>query len=396
MTSCTFIRIASTILLFTMGDFSIAQSYKKLHNKAIVVDTHNDILEKAMPLGYSFDQELRGKTQSDLNRFKEGGVDVQIFSVWCDGNDSLPFAIANRQIDTLYATADRNPARMTLVNTPGQLQQAVREKKLAGIIGVEGGHMIENDLGKLQMLFERGARYLTLTHNVSTPWATSAWDETNPSQLKQPKGLNEFGRQIVKKMNELGMLVDVSHVGEQTFYDVIQTTSRPVIASHSCAYALCPVPRNLKDDQLKAIAKNGGVVQINFYSGFLDSNYLHRKDTFQKKHQPEIDSLRQAGKTVYDIDNFIAGKYPDEFENMRAPLSMVIDHIDYIVKLVGVDHVGLGSDFDGIESAPKELNGVEDFPLITKELVIRGYSKKDIRKILGGNFLRVFKANMNN
>jgi membrane dipeptidase len=236
-------RYAVVIFLTSLSLTTKSQSYKTIHHKSIFVDTHNDILDKAIPKGYSFDNDLQGKAQSDLNRFKKGGVDVQIFSIWCDGKDTLPFAIANRQIDTLYATIARNPNRMRIVTNPAELQKAVRDKKLAAMIGVEGGHMIENDLNKLQSLFDRGARYLTLTHNVSTSWATSAWDETHDSLLKQTKGLNDFGKQVVKKMNDLGMLVDVSHVGEQTFNDIIKTTTRPVIASHSSVYNLCPVPR---------------------------------------------------------------------------------------------------------------------------------------------------------
>ncbi len=387
------LRIFSLVVFVVLSMLVSGQSYLKIHRKAILADTHNDILEKAIPKGYSFDADLRGKTHSDLNRFKQGGVDVQIFSIWCDGNDQFPFAIANMQIDTLYATAWRNPQRMSIVKTPAELYKAVRQNKLAGLIGVEGGHMMENDLSKLQTLFDRGVRYLTLTHNVSTPWATSAWDETRNSLLQQPKGLNDFGKQVVQKMNALGMLVDVSHIGEQTFSDVIRISKKPVIASHSSVYTICPVPRNLKDEQIKAIAKNGGVIQVNFYSGFLDSNYNKRKNAFQNLHKEEVDSLKKLNKSLYAIDDIIAEKYHADFENLRAPLSLLIDHIDYIVKLVGVNYVGIGSDFDGIESPPHQLNGVEDFPLITKEMVARRYTKKDIRKILGDNFLRVFKAN---
>jgi membrane dipeptidase len=194
-------------------------------------------------------------------------------------------------------------------------------------------------------------------------------------------------------MNRLGMIVDVSHIGEKTFWDVIQTSSRPVIASHSSVYSLCPVFRNLKDDQLKAIAKNGGVVQVNFYSGFLDSNYLKRATAFMALHKKEFDSLIALKTPDYEIRELFSKKYSREAQALRPPLSLLIDHIDYIVKLIGIAHVGLGSDFDGIESSPQGLDGVQDFPLITKALLERGYSPKDIRKILGGNFLRVFKAN---
>ena len=378
--------------LFFTAHVTIAQ-YKKLHAKAIVVDTHNDIIETCFNKKYSFDQDLRGKTHSDLNRFKEGGVDVQIFSIWCDGKQINPFAYANVQIDTLYATDERNPDKMKIVFTSRELLKTVRQKKIAGMIGVEGGHMMENDLTKLDSLYKRGARYMTLTWNNSTPWATSAMEETRDSLLHQPKGMNDFGRSVVKRMNALGMLVDLSHVGEQTFWDAINTTTKPVLVSHSCVYNLCPAFRNLKDDQIKAIGKNGGVIHLNFYSGFLDSTYDRKDAVFNKKHKTERDSLLKANPEPYYANNFLYAKYKDEVEAMRAPFHLIFDHLAYIIKLIGVDHVGLGSDFDGINSTPQQLNGVADYPLITKELLVRGYSKKDIRKILGGNFIRLLKAN---
>ena len=378
--------------LFFTAHVTIAQ-YKKLHAKAIVVDTHNDIIETCFNKKYSFDQDLRGKTHSDLNRFKEGGVDVQIFSIWCDGKQINPFAYANVQIDTLYATAERNPDKIKIVFTSRELLKTVRQKKIAGMIGVEGGHMMENDLTKLDSLYKRGARYITLTWNNSTPWATSAMEETRDSLLHQPKGMNDFGRSVVKRMNALGMLVDLSHVGEQTFWDAINTTTKPVLVSHSCVYNLCPAFRNLKDDQIKAIGKNDGVIHLNFYSGFLDSTYDRKDAVFNKKHKTERDSLLKANPEPYYANNFLYAKYKDEVEAMRAPFHLIFDHLAYIIKLIGIDHVGLGSDFDGINSTPQQLNGVADYPLITKELLVRGYSKKDIRKILGSNFIRLLKVN---
>jgi membrane dipeptidase len=226
----------------------------------------------------------------------------------------------------------------------------------------------------------------------SNSWATSSNDETFNKDLKH-KGLTEFGKQVVKRMNELGMLVDISHAGEQTFWDVINTTTKPIIASHSDVYALCQHNRNLKDEQIKAIAKNGGVIQVNFYSGFLDNDYFKNKDAFLKKHSSQIDSLTKAGIVQSKIEDLLFIKYRSEVEPMRASFSAVIDNIEYIKKLVGVDYVGIGSDFDGIESAPVGLDDVTRYPLITKALVDRGYSKDDIIKILGGNFLRVLKAN---
>ena len=194
-------------------------------------------------------------------------------------------------------------------------------------------------------------------------------------------------------MNELGMLVDLSHVGEQTFWDAIATTSKPVLVSHSCVYNLCQHRRNLKDEQIKAVAKNGGVIHLNFYSGFLDPLFEARSDAFTAKHKIEMDSLLKANPEPYFMQVYLFNKYPDEVKGLRPPMSMLLDHLDYIVKLVGVDYVGFGSDFDGVNSLPAGLDGVEDFPKITEELVKRGYSKKDIQKMLGGNFLRVFAAN---
>jgi membrane dipeptidase len=196
----------------------------------------------------------------------------------------------------------------------------------------------------------------------------------------------------VRRMNELGMMVDLSHVGVQTFWDAINTSTKPVIASHSSVYALCPVPRNLNDRQILAIANKGGVIDLNFYSGFLDSNYTQRQKQFNASHQHEIDSLKNLKWPSYSIDEWLAKEYPAEANELRPPLSVLLDHLDYIVKLAGVDHVGIGSDFDGISSSPQQLDDVTSFPLITKELLKRGYKKTAIDKILGGNFIRVFNA----
>lgn len=380
---------------------------RKLHFKAIVVDTHNDILTTALDEKVSFDQPLKGKTHSDLARFKEGGVDVQIFSVWSDGSygPGKGFRRANQQIDTLYAVIERNPDKIALVTTPAALKKTVKQQKLAAMIGLEGGHMIEDRLDYLDSLYKRGVRYMTLTWNNSTSWATSAMDETPGSRQQfgadsaaplppsQKKGLTDFGKQVVRRMNELGMMVDLSHVGEQTFWDAIETTRKPVLVSHSCAYSICPVFRNLKDDQIKAVARNGGVIHLNFFSGFLDSGFVARNRAFMERHKAERDSIRSTVSDPYFADNYLFQKYADEVKSLRPPLSLLMDHLDYIVRLAGVDHVGLGSDFDGISSAPQQLDDVTCFPLITEELVRRGYSKQDIRKILGENFIRVFKAN---
>ncbi|MEO6356092.1 MAG: dipeptidase [Ferruginibacter sp.] len=370
-----------------------AQSYKKIHFDAVLVDSHNDIPSSTIEKKVQFDTDLKGKTHSDLNRMKEGGIDVQVFSIFCGPEQEHPYAFANREIDSVYAWCNRNPGKMMLVKTPAQLQQSVKANKLAAMLGVEGGHMIENDLNKLDTLFNRGARYMTLTWNNSTDWATSAADETLKGDSLKHKGLTDFGKQVVKRMNDLGMMVDISHNGEQTFWDVINTTTKPIIASHSSVWNLCKHRRNLKDDQIKAIGKNGGVIDLNFYAGFIDSTYEAKAMAFVAKHKSAVDSLI-ALKIQPDYAAIMVGEiYKDEVRAFRPHLSVLMDHLDYIVKLIGVDHVGLGSDFDGIEAPPLELDGVEDYPLVTKALVERGYSEKDIRKILGGNFIRVFKAN---
>lgn len=368
------------------------KTFIEIHNESIVIDTHNDILMKALDKGVLLDQDLTGKTHSDLNRWKKGGLDVQIFSVYCDGGVKNSYAIANREMDILDAAVARNPNKIIKVANAVEILKAVKEKKIAAMFGVEGGHMIEDDLNKLEALYKRGARYLTLTHNIAPSWATSAADETTNPNLPQ-KGLTDFGIQVVKKMNELGMMIDVSHSGDQTFWDVIKITNKPIIASHSSVYTLVANRRNLKDDQIKAIAKNGGVIMVNFHPGFIDSSFEGKERAFLEKYAIEGDSLIKSGMDEWNMMDYLYKKYATETEIMRPPLSKLIDHIDYIVKLVGVDYVGLGSDFDGINLTPLQLDDVTTYPLITKVLVEKGYSEEDVVKILGSNFLRVLEAN---
>lgn len=379
-------------MLFTAVAY--AQTPAQIHQKAILIDSHNDILSNVLITKLD-----AGKLQStgnfDLVRAKEGGLDGQIFSIWCgeEYGKGKAFAMANREIDSLYALIARYPNKITLVHNAKELQDAVKQGRLAAMIGVEGGHMIEDRMDYIDSLAKRGMNYLTLTWNNSTSWATSARDEVTKKDSFKHLGLSDYGEQIVKHLNELGVMVDVSHVGERTFYDVIATSTKPVIASHSCAYALDPNRRNLKDDQLKALAKNGGVVCVNFYSGFVDSTYTPKVSVFLHKHKRELDSLTQ----VYhdgDLANIrLNAIYKSESDKIRPPLSLLIKHIDYIAKLIGADHVGIGSDFDGAESYPLGLDSVADYPKVTAELLRLGYSEKDIDKILGGNVLRVLKAN---
>ena len=362
----------------------------KLHNKAIVIDTHGDIISDQIRSGIDIGKRQAGGN-FDLVRAKEGGLDVQVFSIWCDASGG--FAMANRQIDSLNALAARHPRMIKLVTTASGLKSVVKSKRMAGMIGVEGGHMIESKIENLEALAARGMTYMTLTWNNSTPWASSAYDETFRKDSLEHLGLTDLGKQIVTRMNELGVIVDLSHVGEKTFYDAIRISTKPVMASHSSAYVFNAHQRNLKNDQIKAIAKNGGVVFLNFYSGFLDSTYTRKQQKFTADHRAELEELtKNLNRSNAQIQ--INAKYSKEIYDMRAPLDLLVAHIDHMVKLVGSEHVGLGADFDGAESYPQHLDDVSDYPALTEALVKKGYPDKDIKNILGNNFLRLLKANM--
>src|SRR6185312_14908324 len=334
-----------------------AQTPMQIHQRAILVDTHNDFLSNELITHFD-GGKLQATGNFDLVRAKEGGLDVQVFSIWCGPQygKGTAFKFANREIDSLYALINRYPNRIALVRNAAQLERAVKQGKLAAMIGVEGGHMIEDRMDYIDSLAKRGMCYLTLTWNNSTSWASSATDETLHRDSLKHIGLTEFGKQIVHHLNDLGVMIDLSHPGEQTFYDVLATTTKPVIASHSCAYALNPFRRNLKDDQLKALAKNGGVVFVNFYSGFVDSTYTRKQNRFLRAHKTELDSLER----VYHDRDLAA------------------------IRLNALHKA---------ESYPLGMDDVSDYPKITAELLKLGYTEKDIDKILGGNFIRVLKAN---
>jgi membrane dipeptidase len=396
-----FLPLLYWLLLFCFP--ARAQPLNRLHFKAVLADTHNDCLSSLTLEGKDISRKLE-EGHSDLVRWKQGGLDIQFFSVWTGEqprNTTGFFSDALQEIDSLDHILLRNPSEMAFATTFSEVKKGLRQGKLVSLIGVEGGHMIEEDLGKLEELSRRGMRYLTLTWNNSTSWASSAKDEAslNPSgggtfgEPERKIGLNQFGKQVVRRMNELGVIVDLSHVGEQTFYDALAVTAKPVLLSHSSVWSICPVFRNVKDEQIKAVAKNGGVICINFYSGFIDSNFAKRMNELEGTRGKQIkDSLQQ----YYDAAkmNEIWKKYfGEELEALRPTLSQMVDHIDHIVKLVGDSYVGIGSDYDGVSSLPKGLDDVTTYPRITDELLRRGYSRKSIKKILGGNVMRVMKAN---
>lgn len=372
----------------------IPDSVMRFHQQTILADTHNDVLSDLVMEGQDIGRRLPvGNT--DLPRLKEGGVDLQFFSVWCGGDygKGRAFNHANEEIDSLMSLIHRNPQRIALAKNYEDITRDVKAGKIAAMIGVEGGHMIEDRLDYLDSLYRRGMCYMTLTWNNSTDWSTSASDETRHGDSLKHKGLTSFGKKVVRHMNKLGVMVDLAHVGRQTFFDAIHVSSKPILVSHSSVYAICPVARNLRDDQIRAVKKNGGVICVNFYSGFVDGRYFKKIDALKKKYARLTDSLK--AQHVAFIDDAILKLVPrQEAEALRPPLSLLIDHIDYIVKMIGPDYVGLGSDFDGAESYPLGLDDVTDYPKITEALFNRGYSKSDIAKILGGNVLRVIKANM--
>jgi len=381
-------------IVFPFGVFP--QSKDDIHFKSILVDTHNDILSSSVLDGLDISHRLT-TGHSDLIRWKEGGLDVQFFSVWTGEtarNKEGFYKDANQEIDSLDAIVKRNGDKMILAKTYKDVMKGIKQGKLVALIGVEGGHMIESDIAKLDALYSRGMSYMTLTWNNSNGWATSARDETEHADTLKHKGLTDFGKQVVQRMNELGILVDLSHTGEQTFYDAIATTGKPVLLSHSSVYAICPVFRNVKDDQIKAVAKNGGVICINFNAGFISKEFSEKESYLEKNSKQLEDSL----KAVYH-DSVIVHRKMEEtiaakLDPYRPTLSQLIDHIDYVVKLVGDDYAGIGSDFDGVSSLPLMMDDVTRYPLITAELKKRGYADKSISKILGGNVLRVMKANM--
>ncbi|GAA4344341.1 dipeptidase [Flaviaesturariibacter amylovorans] len=385
----------SLILLATLCAVQSALAQTSFHESAIVIDTHNDLLSTVTMRGRDIGTDLRGAAASDLARFRQGGVDAQVFVVFCDerfGKDTA-FKYANIEIDSFESILRRHPETLMKATTARDIRRAAASNRMACLLGVEGGHMIEGDLSKLDALYRRGVRYMTLTWNNSTDWATSARDEASGTVPNAAPGLNDFGRQVVQRMNTLGMLIDLSHTGEKTFWDVMAATRRPVLVSHSNAWALAPHRRNLKDEQIKAIGKNGGVIHLNFNASFVDSSFDRKINVLSAVHKGEIDSLVALKWADYDIQDFLVAKYKAEVDAARPPLSLLLDHVDHIVKLVGINHVGLGSDYDGSIIPPLGLDDVSTFPKITEGLLQRGYKSAEIRKILGGNFLRLLKAN---
>ncbi len=360
----------------------------KLHYDAIVIDTHNDLLMPIMLNGVDITKESPS-TQSDLVKWKKGGLDVQIFSIYVPEKVKKDdFGYAMKLIDKLEEIQSTNPQELYIAKNYQELVGRINQGKFCGLMGAEGGNIIEGSIKNLDILFERGVRYLGLTWNTSNAIGVSARDE---NERGRTGGLSDFGEETVERMDELGMIIDVSHLGETAFWDVVKISKNPIIASHSCVYSICAHYRNLKDDQIKAIAESGGIICINFYYKFLDPEGTSGKN-IQNKYMSNLKDIESSCGTDYVLFNEKRYEYlTDNPAKGGTSVDILIDHIDYIVKLVGIDYVGLGSDFDGSIIAPNELYDATCYPIITKKLVERGYNEEEIRKILGLNFIRVFK-----
>jgi membrane dipeptidase len=371
-------------------------SPEAVHDSAIVIDTHADTPQRFVDENYDMGDPLKGGNLN-LESAKKGNLGAEFFSIWVEPN-LFKGQYARRTlvlIDAVKQQVAKHPDQMMFATSVDDIEKAHREHKLASLMGIEGGHSIENSLALLRDSYALGVRYMTLTWSNSNGWADSSGDDNDSSVPHTKDGLSEFGKDVVYEMNRLGMMVDISHVSDKTFYRTLIISRAPVIASHSSARALCDAPRNMTDDMLRQVGIHGGVVQVNYYSAFISQAY---RDA-QKAQKPEVDKAVQELKdkakaegheVTYEDISKVERQFADRIP--RPPLSALIDHIDHIAKVAGVDHVGLGSDFDGVDGQlPQGIDSAADLPKITAALMARGYSAEDCRKILGGNLLRVFR-----
>jgi membrane dipeptidase len=376
-------------LLVVKSADDISVKARALHFGSIVVDTHDDTTQRL--LDPKFDLGVRHPDGNvDIPRTREGGLDAIFFSIWIPGTVTGPEAVkqALEQINAVRRQVADHPKDLVLATTAADVRNAFAAHKIAALMGVEGGHMINSDLGVLRNFYSLGVRYMTLTHSVNVAWADSSTDK--PAH----DGLTDFGKQVVRDMNRLGMMVDISHVADKTFYDALATSEAPLIASHSSCRALCDAARNMTDQMIKDLAAKGGVIQINYHIGFLSQEFRDAEktnpqlekdiDADVKKRCGAVEACQLLEKEKILRELVAQGKLP------RVNWTLIIDHIDHAVKIAGADHVGLGSDFDGA-NMPYGMDDVSHIPQITNALLEKGYSESDIRKILGGNTLRVME-----
>ena len=399
--SCALLGLLLTCFcLFAQTDITkISPEARRIHDSAIVIDTHADTPQRFIDEHFDIGTVTpTSQGNVDLQKARQGNLGAEFFSIWVDPQTSAGHYTqrALDLIDSVYQQAARHPDQMVMAFSAEDIVRARSgpHKRLAALMGVEGGHAIEGDIRVLRDFYRLGARYMTLTWSNTNELGDSSGDINDP-KVQHHNGLTSFGKEVVLEMNRLGMMVDISHVADKTFWDAIAVTKAPVIASHSSARALVNAPRDMTDDMLRAVAKNGGVVDVNFYSAFDDENF-RKQEAAQHKQveaatQQYIARQKAAGKPVsyMEVDH-IQREYLAKIP--RPPLKSLIDQIDHIAKVAGIDHVGLGSDFDGVSGAlPQGIDSVADLPKITQALLDRGYKPEDIKKILGGNLLRVFR-----
>ena len=365
----------------------------EIHRRAIAIDMHADTTQRLVDERVDLTQRLPDG-HLDAVRMKEGGLDAQFFSIWVEpelfgGGGSRAIKRADDQIAAVRALAEGHPETWELATSAADIRRIATAGKLAALLGLEGGYAIDERLENVERYYKLGVRYMSPTWTDSLSWAGSSGDEVGKT-----RGLNDFGRTVVREMNRLGMMVDVSHVSDKTFWDIINTSTRPVVATHSACRALVDERRNLTDEMIVALAKTGGVVNVIFYQAFLEPGWNEKKKQVDIEIAPLVQRASNAEKGDIAHKRIARDRVRrEEFAKRLPPVSVsrLVDHIDHVVKLVGIDHVGIGSDFDGIQATLSDLASVADLPNLTRELLRRGYSETDIDKILGGNMLRVME-----
>ena len=396
-TATFLLTVTTAVTAIAQTPSGVSDHAMQVYRAAYVIDTHNDLPSKMADDSVNPDVRHPAdmKVQSDLPRFMESGITAVFLSDFVNATYALQkpdasYARAVQLADSIHSFANRNPKQLIFATTAADVERAKKEGKVAILIGVEGGHAIEGSLDKLRDLYKRGMRYMTLTWNNGNSWAGSNAGLNGTSK----GGLTPFGIQVIHEMNRLGIFVDISHVSDSTFWDAVKASSKPVIASHSSARALSPHRRNMTDDMLRAVAKNGGVVNVNFYPGFIDSAYQNATNRATDPIWRWRDSMLKAtpGADSVKLTAEANAKAQAALDAVPRPaLSVLLDHFDHIAKVAGVNHVGIGSDFDGIEVTPQQMEDVTMLPRIAQGLLDRGYSDEDVKKILGGNMLRVMK-----
>lgn len=384
------------------ADAALWKKALKIHNKAIIVDGHNDITSPMYDEDFSLTTNSLGKFHldgdpfhTDFSRIKNGNITGLFFSIYVSRTfaEKDPKGSMRRAmdlIDTVYRETEKNPDKMMIATSTKDIREAKKKGKIAALMGIEGGHAIEDSLYSLRNFYRLGVRYMTLTHNNTNNWADACCDRKDDKPYKPYGGLNDFGKEVVREMNRLGMLVDLSHVSDDTMRDVFEISTAPIIYSHSSAREFSDHARNVPDDILKLLPKNGGVIMINFYPAFLDQRYLDGDRARDKKLESELKALDEKYKN--DRQMFYAEKRKLFAANpiYTPSYTKIVDHIDHVKKVAGIDYVGIGSDYDGVPGLPTGMSGAEDLVLVTYEMLKRGYTETEVRKVLGENFMRAF------